>query len=158
RAQYPDRFSYPTTKVDENLTIHFSDPENKVVIIETGGKKVAIDASKQMVDGKPATAGAVAAATPPAEQTAPSRPAAASNLATPAAASSIPVDPLAREGAFFGSNVVDLPNGKPLKKGEVDFLIGHRFPYATFQSNSASDFFGFDSGAIVTFGFNFGVT
>jgi hypothetical protein len=158
RAQYPDRFSYPTTKVDEGLTIHFSDPENKVVIIETAGKKVAIDASKQTVDGKAATAAVVAAVTPtPAEQVAPSRPSPAANLTTPAA-SAVPVDPLAREGAFFGSNVVDLPNGKPLRKGEVDFLIGHRFPYATFQSNSASDFFGFDSGAIVTFGFNFGVT
>src|SRR5215475_13223380 len=71
RAQYPDRFAYPTSKVDENLTIHFSDPEDKVVIIETGGKKIAIDASKQTVDGKAATAGAAdaAAVTPaPTEQ------------------------------------------------------------------------------------------
>src|SRR5580765_4595095 len=43
RAQFPDRFSYPMTKVDDNLAIHFSDPDNKVVIVEANGKRVAVD-------------------------------------------------------------------------------------------------------------------
>ena len=57
RAQFPDRFSYPLVKVDDNLTIHFSDPDNKVVIVETGGKRVAVDVGKMSVDGKVATPG-----------------------------------------------------------------------------------------------------
>src|SRR5579883_2371263 len=36
RAEFPDRFSYPMMKVDDNLTVHFSDPDNKIVIIESG--------------------------------------------------------------------------------------------------------------------------
>src|SRR5436190_20333957 len=47
RAQFPERFAYPMVKVDDNLTIHFSDPDNKIVIVETGGKRVAVDISKQ---------------------------------------------------------------------------------------------------------------
>src|SRR5258707_5856737 len=37
RAQFPDRFVYPTSKVSDALTIHFSDPDNKQAVIETGG-------------------------------------------------------------------------------------------------------------------------
>src|SRR5262249_8761759 len=55
RAQFPDRFSYPIIKVDDNLTIHFSDPESRVVVVEAAGRKVAVDASKLTVDGKQAT-------------------------------------------------------------------------------------------------------
>jgi hypothetical protein len=159
RAQFPDRFAYPMTKVNDNLTIHFSDPENKIAILETGGKRVAVDVSKQTVDGKAATVGSDVAAATPAQSVQPAAvpPAAASNLATPQR-SEVPTDPYAREGAFFGSNVVDLPNGKPIRKGGLDFIIGHRFPEATFQSNTTPDLWGFDSAAIVTFGFRVGLT
>src|SRR5262249_43446152 len=108
RAQFPDRFSYPTQKVDDNLTIHFSDPENKILIVESGGKKVVVDVTKQTVDGKAAAApgGDIASANPsqtvqPAVTPAPR--AAATNLTAPQAASTIPTDPFAHEGAFFGT-------------------------------------------------------
>src|SRR3989449_11187023 len=32
RAQFPDRFIYPLSRVSDALTIHFSDPNNKQVV------------------------------------------------------------------------------------------------------------------------------
>src|SRR5262249_3287696 len=109
RAQFPERFAYPMSKVDDNLTIHFSDPDNKTVIIEIGGKKVVVDIGKLTVDGKPATVGAAIAAAAPAQsvQAVPAQAAATARPAAPAA-SEVPTDPYAREGAFFGAYVVDL--------------------------------------------------
>ena len=57
RAQFPERFSYPMVKVNDTLTIHFSDPENKVVVVQSGDTRAVVDISKQTVDGKPATPG-----------------------------------------------------------------------------------------------------
>ena len=37
-----------------------------------------------------------------------------------------PVDSATSEGAFFGPRIVNLPNGKSLGQGNVEFLIGHR--------------------------------
>ncbi len=37
------------------------------------------------------------------------------------------VDEYAHEGAFFGTMVVNLPNGKPMKAGGVDVVFHHRF-------------------------------
>ena len=54
RAQFPDYFSYPVLKVSDTLTIYFSDPENKVVVVESGGKKVEVDVAGKTVDGKKA--------------------------------------------------------------------------------------------------------
>jgi len=157
RAQFPERFAYPATKVNDNLTIHFSDPDSKVVILESGGTKVAVDVAKQTVDGRAAVVpGEIASATP-APAAAPKTVAAAS-LTTPQSSSSIPVDPYAREGAFFGQTVVDLPNGKPQRKGGVDFWIGHRFVEPIFQSNTAPDLFGLDSTAIIAVGAKVGLT
>jgi hypothetical protein len=56
RAQFPDYFSYPTLKVNSNLTIHFSDPEKKLVVVESSGKKVEVDLAETTVDGKKAVA------------------------------------------------------------------------------------------------------
>jgi Membrane bound beta barrel domain (DUF5777) len=156
RAQFPERFAYPAAKVSDDLTVHFSDPDNKIVIIETGGTRYAVDVTNMSVDGKAATigGGGVASLTP-------ARPAArpaAQNLTEPEARSEVPTDPYAREGAFFGQQVVDLPNGKPEKKGGVDFWIGHRFPEKTFQRHSPADLFGFDSVATVAFGVRAGLT
>jgi len=156
RAQFPDRFSYPVLKVDDSLTIHFSDPDNKIVIVETGGKKVAVDVSKQTVDGKAATPGGGVAAVSPSQPT--GAVPAASFAESPIIKSEVPTDPFAREGAFLGQNVVDLPNGKAEKKGGVDFWIGHRFPESTFTGSSPSDLFGFDSSATVAFGVRAGLT
>lgn len=52
RTQYPDKFKYPVAKVSDALTIHFSDPYGQQVVLETGGKKISVDAVKQTVDGK----------------------------------------------------------------------------------------------------------
>jgi|SRR6185295_9353123 len=54
RAQFPDYFSYPALKVNDNLTVHFSDPDNKLVVVESGGKKVEVDPTGKTVDGKKA--------------------------------------------------------------------------------------------------------
>src|SRR5438309_15892 len=47
RAQFPDRFVYPTSKVSDALTVHFSDPNNKQVVIEAGGTKSLVDVDKK---------------------------------------------------------------------------------------------------------------
>jgi hypothetical protein len=143
RAQFPDRFVYPTSRVSDALTIHFSDPDKKQVVVEAGGAKHLVDVNKRAVDGRDATN--------------PSAPAQAVSEIRPAVSSEVRVDPYAREGAFFGSNIVNLPNGKPQRKGGVDFFIGHRF------SQNVSDaglggLFGFDSSALVAYGVRVGLT
>ncbi len=160
RAQFPDRFTYPMLKVNDDLTVHFSDPDNKVVVLETGGKRFAVDVAGHSVDGKAATpgGGGIAASSTPSQPNTGSARAGAANLNSPVVRSEVPVDAFAREGAFFGQNVVDLPNGKPEKKGGWDFWIGHRFPEKTFRKESPGDLFGFDSVATVAFGVRVGVT
>jgi hypothetical protein len=54
RAQFPDYFSYPSLKVNDGLTIHFSDPDNKFVVVETGNRKVEVGVADKTVDGKKA--------------------------------------------------------------------------------------------------------
>ena len=56
RAQFPDYFSYPKLKVNENLTIHFPDPEKKAVVVESGKKMVEVEAAEVTVDGRKAVA------------------------------------------------------------------------------------------------------
>jgi hypothetical protein len=145
RAQFPDRFVYPTSKVSDTVTIHFSDPNNEQMVMETGGMKNLVDITRRTVDGMPAAT--------------PGAPAAAAELATPApsAAKEVPVDSFAREGAFFGSNVVNLPDGKPQRKGGVDFWVGHRFT-TDIQAAGVSGLFGFDYPAVVAFGARIGIT
>jgi hypothetical protein len=145
RAQFPDRFVYPTSKVSDTVTIHFSDPNNQQMVMETGGMKNLVDIARRTVDGKPAAA--------PNES--------AAELSSPAAATvpakEISVDSLAREGAFFGSNVVNLPDGKPQRKGGVDFWVGHRFT-TDVKAAGVSGLFGFDYPAVVAFGARIGIT
>src|SRR5436309_12964722 len=54
RAQFPDRFVYPTSKVSDALTIHFSDPNNKQLVVEAGGMKNLVDVDKKTVNGRQA--------------------------------------------------------------------------------------------------------
>lgn len=54
RAQFPDYFSFPSLKVNDSLTIHFSDPENKYVVVESGKKMVEVGVEDKTVDGKKA--------------------------------------------------------------------------------------------------------
>jgi hypothetical protein len=67
------------------------------------------------------------------------------------------VDPYAREGAFFGSNVINLPDGKPQKRGGVDFIIGHRFGQDV-KAAGLGGLYGFDSGAAIAYGVRMGLT
>src|SRR5262245_45523090 len=99
RAQFPDRFVYPISRVGDALTIHFSDPNKKQIVVETGGMKNLVDVDRLTVNGTPAT-----------NTTSPVRVAIPSGQETAGAASEVRVDPYAREGAFFGTNVVNLPN------------------------------------------------
>src|SRR5262245_384861 len=55
RAQFPDRFVYPISRASDALTVHFSDPERKQVVIETSGIKSLVDADRTTVNGVPAT-------------------------------------------------------------------------------------------------------
>jgi hypothetical protein len=52
RVENPDKFKYPVAKVSDSLTVHFADPYGQQVVIETGGKKITLDAVRQTVDGK----------------------------------------------------------------------------------------------------------
>jgi len=155
RAQFPDRFIYPTSRVD-SLVIHFSDPANKQIVIESGGRRMLVDVDKKTVDGTPAT-------TPGAAPVGAAQ-AAVATQARPAGDSAPRTDAYAREGAFFGSNVVNLPNGKPAQAGEVDFFIGHRFAQPVCLHNCGlrggglGDFFGFDSPATIAFSGRVGLT
>src|SRR5262245_29642523 len=110
RAQFPDRFVYPILRVSDALTIHFSDPDKKQIVTKAAGLKSLVDVDKRTVNGTPATV-----------TTSPTRLTIPQSDATPR--TEIPVDPFAREGAYFGSNIVNLPNGKPQKAGGVDFFI-----------------------------------
>jgi hypothetical protein len=56
RAQFPGYFSFPSLKVNDNLTIHFSDPDNKYVVVESGKKMVEVGVEDKTVDGKKAVA------------------------------------------------------------------------------------------------------
>ena len=49
RARFPKLFEYPTAKVGE-ITVHFSDPENKTVVVEVGGKHIVIDVAKRTAE------------------------------------------------------------------------------------------------------------
>jgi hypothetical protein len=149
RAQFPDRFVYPVSRVSNTLTIHFSDPGNRQVVVESGGTRNLVDVAAKTVDGRPAaTPGAPAPATTTA---------AAPSTATAQASSEVPVDEYAREGAFFGANIVNLPNGKPTRAGGVDFFIGHRFGQ-DIKAAGFGELFGFDSSATVAFGGRVGIT
>ena len=146
RAQFPDRFVYPVSKISDMLTIHFSDPDKKQIVTETDGMKSLVDVAAITVNGQPA--GTAAAPAPP--------PGAVAGIAASVTPES-PVDEYSKEGAYFGSNIVNLPDGKPLKAGEVDFLIGHRF-LQDIRSAGPGALAGFDSGAYITFGGRVGLT
>ncbi len=146
RAQFPDRFVYPISRVSDALTIHFSDPEKKQVVVEAAGVKNLVDVDKRTVNGTPAT-----------NTTSPVRVAIPASQITTAPRSEVRVDQYAREGAFFGSNVVNLPDGKPQKAGGVDFFIGHRFAQDV-SSAGLGRLYGFDSGAAIAYGVRVGIT
>jgi hypothetical protein len=157
RAMFPDRFAYPTLRVNDALTIHFSDPEKKQIVIRTAeNTMMLVDADNTSVDGRVAAIPAGSSAAGPAAP-----PSAAPTLSSVASGeerrSNIPVDDDAREGAFFGMNVVNLPNGKPQKAGGVDFWVGHRFTQPAFN-RAASSLFGLDSSARIGFGVRVGLT
>lgn len=54
RAQDPVKFAYPTAKIGETTTVHFSDPAKKKIVIESEGKLAEIDVDARTVDGKAA--------------------------------------------------------------------------------------------------------
>jgi hypothetical protein len=144
RAQFSDRFAYPSSRVSDALTIHFSDPDRKQLVVEAAGMKNLVDADARTVDGRTAAA--------------PNAPAAGASVAQATTPSSeVRVDQDAREGAFFGSNIVNLPNGKPQKAGGIDFFIGHRFTQDP-DTAGLGGLFGFDSSAVVAFGVRAGIT
>ncbi len=145
RAQFPDRFVYPVSRVSDTLTIQFADPANKQIVIDVGGAKTLVDVEQKTVGGQAAAA------------TAPTAAPAAPAGQTTAPVSEVRVDQDAREGAFFGANVVNLPNGKPLEGGGWDFFIGHRF-LQDIKDAGLGGLFGFDSSAIVAYGVRIGVT
>lgn len=136
RAQFPDRFAFPTSRGAGGAQIHFSDPNGRQVVMETNGVRMLVDLEARSVDGVAATGGGAAAAV-------------ASSSPTSQGAD-VPVDPYAREGAFLGSHVVNLPNGKPMRAGSVDFAIQHRFSQ-DIDSAGFGGLFGFDSSATVAY-------
>jgi hypothetical protein len=143
RAQFPDRFAFPTSRGAGGAQIHFSDPNGRQVVMETGGSRMLVDLEARSVDGVAATGGSSAA------------PAAVASSSQ--GGSDVPVDPYAREGAFLGSHVVNLPNGKPMRAGSVDFAIQHRFSQDV-RSAGFGGLFGFDSSATVAYSGRLAVT
>ncbi len=147
RADYPDRFDYPTPSIGD-MVVHFADPENNKVVIELAGTKYLVDLESRSIPGLAPKA--------PSEEPSPSDEAPSASFTS--AGDERPVDEYAYEGAFFGSRIVNLPNAKPMERGGVEFLVGHRFRGAIFNRDSPKNLFGFDTGAIVTFGVQVGLT
>jgi hypothetical protein len=142
RAAYPDRFSFTSTPLGDGGVALFTDPDNRAVVVEVGDQQYLLDLVARGVPGlEAATLAAPSTSVPVAE-----------------ASSTSPVDPVTAEGAFFGSRIVNLPNGKGLDRGNVEFLIGHRFSQPLFTSSSPAGLFGLDSSATVTFGAQVGLT
>ena len=144
RAQFPDRFAYPISRGTGDLVFYFSDPAGKQVVVERSGTRVLVDLDGKAVDGVAAGGAAAAAATAGAAPTATTK-------------KSVVVDDFAHEGAFFGMNIVNLPNGKPIKAGGVDVVFQHRF-LEDIQSAGASELYGLDSFAVILFGAQVGIT
>ena len=141
RAQFSDRFIYPTTPLGERTTLHFSDPENASLVVEVDGTRYVADLASGSVSGVPPAAESVAVP-----------------VIARADDGAGAVDRYTSEGAFFGSRIVNLPNGKGMERGGVEFLIGHRFTFPFFNRDAPANLFGFDSSAFVTFGLQAGLT
>ncbi len=170
RARFPDRFIYPSSKVTDTLIIHFSDPANKRVVVQTDSRYTLVDVEKRAIDGREVAGGSVAntpgpaaqpSAIPPSDRSAPLQ---AETKSSDSPDVNLGLDAYSHEGAFFGMSVVNLPNGKPLNAGEADFWIGHRFlqPICLGGKDKCtgggpSDFFGLDSSALVAYGVKVGV-
>lgn len=149
RAQFPDRFVYPTSRIGGGTAVHFTDPENASLVMEVDGQRYLVDLESRSVPGS--------------ETGGPESP--ARTVAAAPGSTIRPVDSATSEGAFFGPRIVDLPNGKGMGAGDVEFLIGHRFSQPLFPildngltSGSIDNLFGFDSSAFVTFGAEVGLT
>jgi hypothetical protein len=142
RAEFEDRFAYPATPVSGDVRVHFSDPANATVVLETGGERFLVDVAALSVAGAPAAG----------------TPAGGPEAAAASADGPGPADPVTTEGAFFGSRVVNIPTGKAVGAGGVEFLIRHRFTQPVFTSDSPENLFGLDSPARVAFGVDFGFT
>jgi len=145
RAQFPDRFVFPTSQTAGGVQIHFSDPSGKQVVFETGGTRTLVDVETKSVNGVAASTGGGAPVPAPAIASAPQ------------SASAVPVDVYAREGAFLGSHIVNLQNGKPMRAGSVDFAIQHRFQ-SPISNAGLGGLFGFDSSAVVAYSGRVGLT
>jgi hypothetical protein len=142
RAQFPDRFAFPISRITADLVFYFSDPAAKQVVVERSGTRMLVDLDGKAVDG--VAAGATASADP-------------GDIPTAKAKISASVDEYAHEGAFFGTMVVNLPNGKPMKAGGVDVVFQHRF-VEDIHAAGLSGLFGFDNAAAIMFGAQVGIT
>ena len=143
RSQFSDRFAYSRAPLGSTTILHFSDPNNAALVVEVEGVRYLADLpSSGVVSGLGSAVEAQDGAEVP----------------VAVAISVSPVDAFTSEGAFFGPRIVNLPNGKGMERGSVEFLIGHRFEFPVFDRNSPAKLFGFDSPASVTFGVQVGLT
>ena len=149
RSQFSERFTFPSTPLGDTTILHFSDPDNAALVVEVEGVRYLADLASS----------GVAPGVGSAPET-PARPEESARDAVPVAAaiSVSPVDAFTSEGAFFGPRIVNLPSGKGMERGGVEFLIGHRFTFPVFDRDSPANLFGFDSSALVTFGVQVGLT
>jgi len=143
RSQFSDRFTYNSTPLGGATILHFSDPDNAALVVEVDGVRYLADLASR---GLASDVGAA-----PELQVGAEVPVAAPIFISP-------VDSFTSEGAFFGPRIVNLPNGKGVERGGVEFLIGHRFTFPVFNRDSPQNLFGFDSSALVTFGVAVGLS
>ncbi len=131
--------------------VYFSDT-NGLILLEVDGRCFLVDAAGRTVTPLGSRAPEIRF-----EPVAAAGPLPVVRVPEPAQ-TTIPVDEAAREGAVFGSRVINLSSAKAIPDGGIEFLIGHRFSRPLFESDSAKDLFGFDSRAQVTFGVAYGLT
>ncbi|MGI8783862.1 MAG: DUF5777 family beta-barrel protein [Acidobacteriota bacterium] len=135
RAQFSDRFLYPQIVVAADTRIHHSDPDRKTVILQ--------QASQYIV---------VAPGDPPAI-TSPGLPVASS----PVIVAAMESGPRRARHLELANRVINLPALNPLPRGYVEVNIAHRFADPAFKG-TASDLFGLDGFANISFGVDVAVT
>ena len=139
RAQFSDRFTYNTAPLGGLTIPHFSDPENAVLLVE--------------VDGQRYSRGSVS----PRYRRCPSTGTRCGHAPKACGASE------AGRCLYSGRRILRASHREPAQRkghgtGGVEFLIGHRFTFPVFNSDSPANLFGFDSSAFVTFGVQVGLT
>ena len=136
-------------EVKSSMNVAFDETEPGIIIVESNGEKIRIDATKKTVTQLTAAATSVVKSETPDE----------SNIAE--------VEPQEEESVYdfdpgnepFDYRLINVPTPKKVPKGTWNYSFTHRFsqPISPFRE-SGKNLLGFDSFSASSFGFNYGIT